>query len=287
MIETTPKVYLIAEPVVLLAPMLAYLRDVGGEEWYERVVAPVALQTGSAGATQLVEFCGRLCYRSWRVGLNRNVTKIRENTGEYLMNVLMKKHGSVIEHAHFTFVLRDVSRVLTAEWNRHRHPNADGWNDSTTNISEQSLRYVRLDNLRFRMPPVLPEEVLVAGSELLGQIEAFLEWAAEYCGLDNEGDEIEGGKPFISFDEKKVITSALRRFAPMGLSTDEVWTANLRDIRHVLSARTDAGAEEEVRIVANRIGEIMDERMPYFFQDYTHHHHPTGPPAWVAQYEKV
>lgn len=274
MIKTEPKVFLIGEPKVVISGMAAYLAEVGGSSWYERVVAPIILSYGGAGATELVEFCGRLCYRSWKVGLNKNVTKVRTNTGEYVLNILTSKHGSVIEHAHFTFVLRDVSRVLTAEWNRHRHPN----------ISEQSLRYVRLDDLRFRLPPVLPEEVLLQGAELVGQIESFLSWAAEYCGLDNEGDEIEGNVPFA---EKKIITSALRRFAPMGISTDEVWTANLRDIRHILDVRTNPHAEEEIRIVANLLGDIMAERCPYFFQDYTLKPQETGPPAWAALYEKV
>ena len=74
-----------------------------------------------------------------------------------------------------------------------------------------------------------------------------------------------------------------------GRSSTPTWKSlrSTRDIRHVLQTRTDAHAEEEVRIVANRIGEIMAERMPYFFQDFTLEPHNTGPPAWVALYEKV
>jgi thymidylate synthase (FAD) len=280
MIETQPKVFLLAEPSIVIEQMRAYLMEIGGEEWYERVVAPVVLSYGGAGATELVEFCGRLCYKSWKPGLNKNVTKIREDTAAYLLNILTVGHGSVIEHAHFTFVLHDISRVLTAELNRHRHPN----------ISEQSLRYVRLDqDIRFRIPDLLPDEVREAGRGLVGEIEKFMAWAYEYCGLDNEGDESEIN---LSFAEKKTITSALRRFAPLGLSTEEVWTANLRDIRHVIEMRTAPGAEEEIRMVAHQIGTIMEARAPYFFQDYEKRY-PTRstngavPPVWETAHEKV
>jgi thymidylate synthase (FAD) len=280
MIETEPKVYLIAEPTVNTDAMFTYLQEVGGREWYDRVVVPVWAENKYVGATELVEFCGRLCYKSWKPGLNKNVTKIREDSAEYLLNVLTSGHGSVIEHAHFTFVLHDISRVLTAELNRHRHPN----------ISEQSLRYVRLDqDIRFRIPDLLPDEVQAAGRTLIEEIENFMSWAYEYCGLDNEGDEAGAG---ISFAEKKTITSALRRFAPLGLSTEEVWTANLRDIRHVIEMRTAAHAEEEIRIVANQIAEIMAKRAPFFFQDYEKKY--TEPdvvngaiPVWETAHEKV
>src|ERR1700752_15845 len=166
MIDTTPKVFLISEPSVLVSQMLDYLCEVGGEEWYERVIVPTLESYGdfsSSGAVELVEFCGRLCYRSWKPGLNKNVTKIREDTGQYLLNILTTRHGSVIEHAHFTFVFHDVSRVFTAEMNRHRHPN----------ISEQSLRYVRLDDdIRFRLPhSILKTESIAEGRRLVEHIE--------------------------------------------------------------------------------------------------------------------
>lgn len=277
MIETIPKVYLIGEPKIDINQMAAYLREVGGMEWYERVVAPVVLTYGHAGATELVEFCGRLCYRSWEPGLNKNVTRVRKDTAKYLLNILTVGHGSVIAHAHFTFALHDVSRVLTAELNRHTH----------TDISEQSLRFVRLDELRFRTPPVLPEEVQRAGKRIVEEVEAFLAWAAGMCGLENEGDELGLAEP-LPFAQKKIITSALRRYAPMGISTEEAWTCSLRGLRHIIEVRTDRHAEEEIRIVANQIGEIMEKKAPYFFADYGKEWVGNDmPPEWVTDNVKV
>ena len=42
----------------------------------------------------------------------------------------------------------------------------------------------------------------------------------------------------MPFHVKKEVTSALRRLAPIGLSTDIIWTANARTLRHVIEMRT-------------------------------------------------
>ena len=67
--------------------------------------------------------------------------------------------------------------------------------------------------------------------------------AAAELGIDEEG---------VPFHVKKEVTSALRRLAPIGLSTDIIWTANARTLRHVIEMRTAPGAEEELRLVFDR-----------------------------------
>src|SRR5687768_13933568 len=160
-------------------------------------------------AELLVELAGRACYRSWEPGLNPNVTRVRTDRGEYLANILSSAHGSVLEHASFTFALHDVSRVFTHELVRHRAGSA---------FSQESLRYVRLADLGFRLPPAL-EPVREQVVSIIEQLEEFQVNAAEALGLDEEG---------VPFAVKKEVTSALRRLAPLGLSTDIIWTANVR-----------------------------------------------------------
>jgi thymidylate synthase (FAD) len=84
-----------------------------------------------------------MCYRSWEPGLNPNVSRVRTDSAQYLGNVVRSQHGSVLEHANFTFVLHNVSRVLTHELIRHRAGSA---------FSQESLRYVRL----VRHPVLVP-----------------------------------------------------------------------------------------------------------------------------------
>jgi thymidylate synthase (FAD) len=82
---------------------------------------------------------------------------------------------------------------------------------------------------------------------------------------------------------KKELTSALRRLAPMGLSTDIIWTANLRTLRHVVEMRTSPGAEEELRFVFDAVARVMREEAPSLFQDFERH----ADGSWVPEHRKV
>jgi thymidylate synthase (FAD) len=259
--ETTPQVFLVARPAVVADGMRAYLDSVGGASWLDmREEARTELSDGEL----LAEFGGRMCYRSWEPGLNPNVTRIRTDQKEYFANVLRSAHGSVLEHANYSFAIRNVSRVFTHELIRHRAGSA---------FSQESLRYVRLTDIGFRVPPALEplrEQVI----HIVEQLEEFQLSAAEQLDIDN------GEMPF---HVKKEITSALRRLAPTGLSTDILWTANVRTLRHVIEMRTDPGAEEELRSVFHLVAEIMRSEAPSLFQDFNR----TEDGSWVPEWRKV
>ena len=261
--ETVPSVFLVARPSVDLEAMRGYLEDVEGASWLER------RQEDEAGgrpndAELLLEFAGRMCYRSWEPGLNANVTRIRTDKGEYFGNLLRSLHGSVLEHASYSFAFRNVSRVFTHELVRHRAGSA---------FSQESLRYVRLTDIGFRVPQAL-EPVRDQVLQLVEQLEEFQVSAAQELGLDEEG---------IPFSVKKEVTSALRRLAPIGLSTDILWTANVRTLRHVIEMRTAPGAEEELRSVFDQVARKMCDEAPNLFQDFTR----AEDGSWVPEHRKV
>ncbi|MGA2469147.1 MAG: FAD-dependent thymidylate synthase [Solirubrobacteraceae bacterium] len=260
--ETKPTVYLIARPAVELDGMRAYLADVGGTAWLDGRLDESA---GAPNAAELlVEFGGRACYRSWEPGLNANVTRVRTDLAEYFENILRSGHGSVLEHANFSFALRNVSRVTTHELVRHRAGSA---------FSQESLRYVRLTDIGFRVPEAL-EPVRERVLEIVEQLEEFQRDAAGQLGLDGEG---------VPFHVKKEVTSALRRLAPLGLSTDIIWTANVRTLRHVIEMRTADSAEEELRSVFDEIAQIAKREAPHLFQDFERH----DDGSWVPRHHKV
>jgi thymidylate synthase (FAD) len=261
--ETSPAVFLIARPSVDLDAMRAYLERVGGTSWLDNRIAETAPDEPNP-AQLLLEFSGRMCYRSWEPGLNPNVTRIRTDQSEYFSNLLRSLHGSVLEHASFTFAFREVSRVFTHELVRHRAGSA---------FSQESLRYVRLTDIGFRVPPAL-EPVRQQVIELVEQLEEFQVSAAEALGLDDEG---------VPFAVKKEVTSALRRLAPIGLSTDIVWTANVRTLRHVIEMRTAPGAEEELRLVFDKVAELVIAEAPELFQDFSR----DAEGSWVPEHRKV
>ncbi len=263
--ETTPTVFLICRPSVDVGAMRAYLDDAGGTSWLERRLASDEDDRGRHNDAQLlIEFAGRVCYRSWEPGLNPNVTRIRHDQREYFANLLSSLHGSVLEHANYTFAFRSVSRVFTHELVRHRAGSA---------FSQESLRYVRLTDIGFRVPAAL-EPVREQVLSIVEQLEEFQVTAAQKLGLDEEG---------LPFAVKKEVTSALRRLAPIGLSTDIVWTANVRTLRHVIEMRTSPGAEEELRTVFDEVARIMQAEAPDLFQDFNR----GADGAWLPEHSKV
>jgi thymidylate synthase (FAD) len=140
-------------------------------------------------------------------------------------------------------------------------------------FSQESLRYVRLADIGFRVPPALePLRERVLG--VVEQLEELQAGAAQALGLDDEG---------VPFSVKKQVTSALRRLAPIGLSTDILWTANIRTLRHVVELRTAAGAEEEMRLVFDRVAQLARAEAPLLFADFERREDG----AWVPEHRKV
>src|SRR5699024_892411 len=128
--------------------------------------------------------------------------------------------------------------------------------------SQESLRYVRLEEAPFWFPEWQreDEELMKRSLKVIDTHEEHQKWMAEHFRLDEKE---------TAFSHKKHMTSFMRRFAPEGVGTGIVYTANLRSLRHVIEMRTAPGAEEEIRLVFGKIGEIMKEEAPAVFADYS------------------
>ena len=250
--------------------------DLGGFEGPGDVVA--------TEASALIALAGKRCYSSFEVGLNPNISKIRTDHAEYITNVLKSGHGSVLEHATWTFAIENVSRVFTGEMNRHRAGVA---------VSEGSMRYIRFDDIGFTMPSSLipdmggpygdiDDEIQYAKDQNATQgilKQAFEGAQKHYIDLCNLW-KIEEMKDFT---QKKKLTSMFRRIIGMGVSTGGVWTINARAMRHILAMRGSVHAEEEIYDVFHRIAEIMIADEPLLFGDFTKD--VCG--SWVPKYPKV
>lgn len=257
-----PEVFLVASPTLDWPVIRKYLASVDERalEWADRIEAS-DLSDGEA----LVELGGRLCYRSWTEGLNPNVRQVRRDSTAYLGNILSSHHGSVIEHANYSFVLHHVSRVLTHELVRHRVGAA---------YSQESMRFVRLDDIPFWFPEWAREDpdVMARSLDLLHQMEAHQRWMADHFGLDD---------PTVAFSEKKAKTSFMRRFAPDGVATGILATWNIRTLRHIIYMRTALGAEEEIRLVLDEVARLCADRFPDLMQDYDPNENREWIPTWI------
>lgn len=263
-----PKVYKIGESRINRDEAARFLKDIGAGEWLEKQPWYSASSEESIhSAEAITEIAGRSCYKSFGVGLNPNITKVREDSKDYLANVLGKGDGSIFEHAVASWVFQDVSRVFTHELVRHRAGVA---------ISQESLRYVRPTELRMTLVPGSELSRMKNLDELSRALEANYEMYEKIAEATIRGD--------MKFDEKKAWTSALRRMLPDGIATTIVWSANHRTLRWVLEMRTAPGAEVEMRYVFDKVGDILVRDYPLLYQDFTKKPHADGVGhQWIPQ----
>lgn len=262
-----PEVYLVARPAVDWHSLQRFLSHIDAGEWLDRIDNQLLSGAQLSEGEILVEVGGRECYRSWTPGLNPNVVKVRESSSEYLKNIVASGHGSVLEHANYSFIFHNVSRVFTHEMVRHRAGAA---------YSQESMRYVRLDDLPFWFSDwaKADEELMSRCIDLLYRMEAHQQWMSEHFGLDDEG---------VPFEEKKHKTSFMRRFAPDGVATGMLCTMNVRTLRHVIAMRTALPAEEEIRLVMDEVAKIMLNELPNLMADYDRNENA----EWVPSFLKV
>lgn len=262
MTPVQPEVRLIARPQVDWRALKEHLIACGVTgDWWD------AHAYHDNDPEDLAEIAGRTCYRSWEPGLNPNVTRVRTSRQDYLENILKSKHGSVLEHVSFTFAIRNVSRVLTHELVRHRPGTA---------ISQESMRFVRFTEIPFWLPDWARDDVNLARmcERAIDSLEELQEELADVLNLSD---------PALSFFQKKQFTSFMRRFLPEGTATTLIWSANIRALRHVIAARTDVGAEEEIRIFFSLVAKIVVKECPVLFGDFTEQEDG----SWIPRYEKV
>lgn len=238
-----PEVYVVGETKIDSSELNRFLSDIN---------APLWKTDTEVGAEILSEVMGRLCYRSFDVELNRNLTRIREGNELYLRNVIASQHGSVLEHGVVNFIFRNLSRIVTHELVRHR---------AGTAISQESLRFVRLESLNYYLPTCFRdnEELSRIIDEMYAKAEEALTKMVEASGID-------AGQ--VPFSVKKELTSAFRRIAPDGLATTIGWSCNFRALRHVIELRTSRHAEEEIRILFAEVAKKCLDRWPNLFQDH-------------------
>jgi thymidylate synthase (FAD) len=198
-----------------------------------------------------------MCYRSWQPydenkpeATNPNVTRVRQGNDKYIGHVLEVGHGSILEHVSMNFIIQNCSRVFTHELVRHR---------AGTAFSQESLRFVRLDDIRFWIPQDAENnpEAKSLFLEAIDYMEKCQKRLADIFGIDKLKD----------FGIKKRLTSMFRRLAGDGLATCIGFTANLRSLRHIIAMRTSEGAEEEIRIIFDDIAIICKREYPNVFQD--------------------
>ncbi|HUF53323.1 MAG TPA: FAD-dependent thymidylate synthase [Dehalococcoidia bacterium] len=220
------------------------------------------------GGEQLIEAGGRLCYVSYGKG--------RKTNDEYIANIIGQKHGSVLEHAVWNFIITGVSRSFTHELIRHRA----GWG-----YSQLSQRYVDESESAYVEPPIIAED-----SELHATWQSAIETAHQaYLDLvEGLAAKLENaGTGLSKTHRRKMAREAARSVLPNATETMIFCTANARALRHFIELRGGEGAEAEIRRVAVQFLRIMQREAPNVFNDYQIINLPDGSEGTHTPNEKV
>ena len=252
-----PSVYLIGRQTMDAAALDSFLQDHEVDQWDT---------DSSVAAEKLAEVAGRVCYMSFakpRPGGNQS----------YLDHIKEVGHGSVLEHATFCFMITGVSRSFTHELVRHRAGFA---------YSQLSQRYVDESVAEFVEPACIADDpglhdVWISAMDAAQQayvklVESLLTKFA------SEPDATQ---------RRKLARQAARSVLPNATETKIFVSANARALRHFIELRCNEFAEVEIRAVAARMLEILQEEAPNIFGDYEFVELPDGSRVARTPYRKV
>jgi thymidylate synthase (FAD) len=259
-IITEPKVYLVGRSSIDAGVVQQFLTD-----------EDTTWTTDTENGSELIsELAGRVCYMSF------GDKQGRRSNHDYLTNLIKMEHGSVFEHVVWNFIVTGVSRSFTHELIRHRAGFA---------YSQLSQRYVDESTADFVEPAI------IASDPELHEIwtQSVTQSHEAYCRLaEGLASRIEAEFPDMKGrDKRKRAREAARSVLPNATETKIVFSANARALRHFVEYRGAPDAEPEIRRVATRILEVMEDEAPGLFGDYETHELLDGGSAITTVHRKV
>lgn len=204
---------------------------------YTQVVGGLGIvPDGYTDCDALAEFAGRWCYDSQdRMGEAPGFVAARIREG----------HESTIEHASATFLLDGISRACSLHIARHR----------LASISQKSQRYVDLRRM-----------YSIEGTRR----EVVERWCIIPEGgfEDDEVDSLHHSiMQYVISRERKTRKERARYLLPECVRTSKLWSANMREWRHIIRVRGSTAAQDEIREVVGAIERQLRKIAPKTFEE--------------------
>ncbi len=226
------------------------------------------------GGEAIAKFAGQLCYMSFGPNRTKNA-----DVGKYLENIKSSGHGSVLEHANYSFLIYGGDRSFTHELVRHRAGAA---------YSQVSQRYVDGKILRF-----VEREEFQNDPLLHSMFENRTEKnAAEYDAIAHRLLQLQhtsGGilSGATKRDLRKKVNQAARACLPNETEAPVVMTGNGRTWRHVCEMRASEHADTQIRRMLMKVYFCLNHVAPALFEDYGVKELSDGTLALETAYRKV
>lgn len=211
----------------------------------------VKLLEYTPNAEKLIASAAKLCYSSSGIeDLQNNLDK--EKVDKFLNMLMSYGHESPIEHVSFTFGIEGVSRSLTHQLVRHR----------IGSYSQQSQRYVRLDQFEYVIPPSVEKDKEAKKI----YIETMKNCQKSYDNIANILKEKYINDGLRDMDaEKKAIEDA-RYVFPNACTSKIIVTMNARSLMNFFRHRCCNRAQWEIRELAEIMLFEVKEVAPTLFK---------------------
>ncbi len=249
---TEPGVALLSRPSVQIEGLKDFLAGFASElDFSDYLNDPTPLSSGE----QICKTAGQLCYMSFSQRRTKNADAAR-----YFDNIKQSGHGSVLEHANYTFLFYGISRSVTHELVRHR---------AGFGYSQVSQRYVSGRVLRFvERPEYAQDDELHAGfvRRIEQAADDYEKVTQKLLHQQKTGDTLLSAE--ARTDLRKKVQQAARSLLPNEAEAPIVVTGNARAWRHFLEMRANAHAEIEIRELAFRTYLCLALVDPILFGDY-------------------
>jgi len=220
----------------------------------------VKLMAHTPNPDAIVAAAAKLCYSP--VGVDGIMEKLTdEEVAKFVNHLVSMGHESPIEHVSFTFAIEGISRSCSHQIVRHR----------IASFSQQSQRYVKLDQFEYIIPPEI-ENIPLAKTIFIKHMEESQKAYSNLEGLlflkhyEELLDKGISAKKAKSQAEKMSIEDA-RYVFPNACETKMVTTMNARSLYNLFSKRCCERAQWEIRAVANEMLKLVKEVAPVLFKN--------------------
>lgn len=208
----------------------------------EGVYKILAIMTGlEQTPLELIETAGRTAYQSR--------DKITKGSAEKFVEMIRNRgHESVIEHSAMSVEFNNISRGFTHELVRHR----------LASFTQESTRYVDESDFKVVIPPTKDKDEKIVELSLPDNQKVKVSFQ-EWIDLNEQ--------MYRGLREAEWPCEDARQTLPIGIKSQIVMTANLREWRHVFKLRTNPRAHWEIREVMRDLLKEVKERIPIVFDD--------------------
>lgn len=180
------------------------------------------------------ELGGRVCYCSFKSYLCSG--------GKFLKRAILNNHGSIFEHANYTFGVARCSRGYTHQMVRHRAGFA---------YSQESTHYIKYSKATMR---ACVDKYAIRDGGLRrweNGISSILDNYEILCSSIG------------SKNTQHFTTGAARQLLPQAIESKLIFTANIRALRHFIEERCNRNNTLEIRLIAKKIFQIMVKEAPW------------------------